>query len=306
MRAAVYKRYGPPEVLWIEEVPTPTPRNKEILVEVRATTVSSADLHMRRAEPVVARLYNGLARPRRVTVLGMELAGEVAAVGRDVRRFKEGDPVFGATGFGFGAYAEYACLPEQGSTTRGLAAMKPSAVTFEQAAALPFGGLAALNLLRKARLERGQKVLVYGASGSTGTYAVQLAKYFGAEVTGVCSTANLALVTALGADRVVDYTAEDFTDTNRYDIVFDAVLKMPKSKCRNALAHGGVYLNVGMSRKDHAEDLTLLGALCEAGSIKPVIDRRYPLDQVVEAHRYVDQGHKKGHVIITMTSNEAT
>jgi NADPH:quinone reductase-like Zn-dependent oxidoreductase len=302
MRAIVYERYGPPEVLQLKEVEKPIPKKNEILVKIHATTVTAGDWRMRKPEPALAaRLYNGIFKPIRVKILGFELAGDVEAVGKNVNHFKTGDPVFAAAGLGFGAYAEYICVPEKGNEKKGLAAIKPANMSYEEAAAVPLGALAALNHLKKGKIERGKKVLIYGASGSVGTFAIQLAKYFDTEVTGVCSTTNLEWVKELGIDRVIDYTREDFSDgETRYDLIYDAVGKASKSKCRQVLNPGGVYMNVGMDRKDRPEDLDELRELIEAGHVKSVIDRRYRLEEVVEAHRYVEQGHKKGNVVITV------
>ncbi len=324
MKAAIYRRYGPPQVVEIRDVEKPVPKDNEVLVRIHATTVSAADWRMRRAVPFIVRFMSGLWRPKKIQILGMEFAGTVESLGKAVTRFGEGDQVFGSTGFKFGAHAECVCLREDA-----LLAIKPVNMTFEEAAAVLFGGMSALHFLRKANIQAGQKVLIYGASGSVGVFAVQLAKYFGAHVTGVCSTANLELVKSLGADEVVDYTKEDFSSAGLvYDVVFDTVGKSGFSRSLKSLKRGGSYVRVGGSGRllsilggivqekwasitgaakviggvagGSAGDLSFLKGLIEAGKLRTVIDRCYSLDEIVEAHRYVEAGHKKGHVVVVL------
>jgi len=312
MKAIVYTQYGPPEVLRLQEVEKPTPGDREVLVKVHATTVTIGDTIMRSLnlpisgwQKVMARLILGWCSPKR-PILGMELAGEVESIGRKVTRFKPGDPVFASTfAVNFGGYAEYKCLLENA-----VLALKPDNLTYEEAAAIPGAGQTAWQCLKKGKIRRRQTVLIYGASGAVGTYAVQLAsRHFGAEVTGVCSGANLELVKSLGAAKVMDYTRQDFTQSGEtYDMVFDAVGKLSSAQGKKALKPGGVYINVHADSDggDQLENLLLLKELIEAGQLKPVIDRVYPLEQIVEAHRYVEKGHKKGNVVITVERHSKT
>lgn len=324
MKAAVYRRYGPPDVIQLEDVEKPIPKDNEVLIRIHATTVSAADWRMRRAVPFIVRFMTGLWRPRKIQILGMEFSGRVESVGRAATRFGKDDQVFGSTGFKFGTHAEYVCLPEDA-----LLAIKPVNISFEEAAAVLFGGMSALHFLRKANIQAGQKLLIYGASGSVGVFAVQLAKHFGAAVTAVCSSGNAALVKSLGADAVVDYTREDFSRVGRvYDMVFDTVGKSGFSRSLRSLKRGGSYVRVGGSGRlasillgivqekwasisgaakviggvaaGTAEDLSFLKQLLEAGKVRTVIDRRYSLGEIAEAHRYVEAGHKKGHVVIVV------
>ena len=322
MKAIVCPRYGPPEVLQFKEVERPTPKDNEVLVKVHATTVTTGDcefrgLHLPLAWQLMVRIGLGLRRPRE-KILGQELAGAIESVGSAVRMFKKGDSVFAATGLRLGAWAEYTCVPE-----KGLIAIKPANLSYEETASLPVGGLHALHLLSKANIQTGQRVLIIGAGGTVGTIAVQLAKYFGAEVTGVDTALKLDMLRSIGADHVIDYTQENFSNNGEtYDAIFDVVGKSSFTACVRSLKENGLYLlgNPGLSQQVrglwtsltsskkiiggmisyHAEDLVFLKELAEAGKIRSVIDRRYPLEQIVEANRYVESGQKTGNVVITV------
>jgi len=323
VKAAVYTRYGPPDVVHVAEIEKPAPKDSEILVRIRATTICAADWRLRKADPFLVRLMNGLLRPT-INALGAEFAGTIESVGRNVTRFRAGDDVFGSPGFKFGAHAEYICVPEHAVVK------KPVTQTHEEAAAVLFGGISALHFLRRAKVQTEHKVLIYGASGSVGVFAVQLAKHFGAHVTGVCSTANLEMVKSLGADHVVDYTREDFSRAGRiYDVVVDTVGKSGFARSMKALKRGGSYVLVagpiwaatvgtmwasitgsakitsGVAKVAHG-DLSFLAGLLENGKLRTVIDRRYRLEQIADAHRYAEAGHKKGHVVIVIDQKNGT
>jgi NADPH:quinone reductase-like Zn-dependent oxidoreductase len=326
MKAVIWTKYGSPDGLQIREVPTPAPKENEVLIKVHAAAVSAADTEFRRLKlPILfsipLRLYLGIARPTRIKVLGTEFAGEVVEAGKEVTRYRPGDPVFGYTGLGMGTYAEYICLSEKPSTLASVMGEKPANLTYEEAAVAPFGGLEALHSLRKANIQSGQKVLIVGAGGSIGTYAVQLARYYGAEVTGVDHPEKLEMIRSIGADYIVDYTREDFTKSGQaYDVILDTAGKGPFPGSLKVLKENGTYLNanpgvVGGLRMRLApkrsgqsilpweagytiKNLLALKELLEAGVLRAIIDRRYPLEQAAEAHRYVDTGLKKGNVVL--------
>lgn len=323
MKAIVYTEYGSPDVLHIKEVAKPIPKDNEVQIKVHAAVVGPSDCAFRKGDPFMVKLIHGLTRPK-FAILGVEFGGEIEAVGKDVTLFTKGDPVFGMSPNSFGTHAEYMCLPEDTTVVT-----KPAKMTYEEAAAITDGATTALTFLRDtAKIQSGQKVLINGASGAVGAYAVQLAKYYGAEVTGVCSTTNIELVKSLGADEVIDYTKTDFTKSGQtYDVIFDAVGKSSFSRCKSSLTQKGVYLTTtpalgivfqmlwtsmrgGKKAKfataglvQNKDNLNFLKELFEAGKIKAVIDRCYPLEQTAEAHCYVETGRKKGNVVITVTPN---
>ena len=333
MKAIVWTKFGPPEVLQLQEVDKPQPKDDELLIKIHATTVTVGDCEMRRLDypllmGLLVRMYIGFTKPKRITILGMELAGEVEEVGKDVMNFKVGDQVFAATGFmGTGTCAEYICLPEKPGD--GAIALKPANMSFDEAAAVPVGGLEALSLLRKGNIQLGQEVLINGAGGTIGPFAIQLAKYYGAEVTAVDSTKKLDTLRSIGADHVIDYTREDFTKSgNTYDVIFDMVGKSSYSGCIRSLKENGFYLLtypktgrsirgrwttwrsnktvIGGTATNNTEDLIFLRDLIEAGKIRAVIDRRFRLEQVAEAHRYVEEGGKIGNVVITVEHSNSS
>jgi len=330
MKAIICTKYGPPDVLQLKEVEKPTPKDNEILIKIHAGTVTMGDCEMRtlkfpRLLKVLMRLVVGFKGPRKkYSILGQELAGEIEEIGKNVKKFKKGDQVFAVTGFRFGAYAEYICLAEEGGEE--VVLLKPDNMTHEEAAAIPVGGLEAVHYLREANIQNGQSILISGASGSIGTIAIQLAKYYGADVTAVGNPKSLDIMKSIGADNVIDYTKENFIENGEtYDIIFDIIGKSPFSSCVDSLNHNGIYLlanpkvslinrdkkvakksgkrivNRNMAtRTERTEQLTFLKELIEEGKIKTVIDRRYPLQKVAEAHEYVETGHKTGNVIITI------
>lgn len=317
MKAIVYTHYGAPDVLQLKEIEKPTAKNNEVLIKIKATAVNSGDLRLRKADPFAVRLFFGLVKPK-TNILGSVFSGQIESIGKDVKLFKVGDEVFGHTDMSFGAYAEYKSLPETGTI-----AIKPSSVTHNEAAVIPFGGVTALHWIKKANIKNGQKVLINGASGAVGTAAVQIAKHFGANVTAICSTANLDMVKSLGADKVIDYTKEDFSvNGETYDIIFDTVNKLSIDQSNKSLNKNGLLIlsAAGFSEmlqglwtimtskikvlmgviKHNAEDINFLKKLIENGELKPVIDKVYSLEHIAEAHAYTEKGHKKGNVAIEL------
>ncbi len=300
MKAVVYEKYGSPEVLEIKEISKPVPKDNEVLIQIHATTVSAGDWRMRKADPFLARIFNGLFRPKKVKILGFELAGVIEDLGKNVTAFKKGDAVFAQCGLRFGGYAAYTCLP-----VNELIAIKPSNMSFEEAAAVPVGGLTALRFLKQSGIKAGNQILIYGASGSVGSFAVQIAKAMGAEVTAVCSRTNIPLVKRLRADKTIDYTNSDFTKTtDRFDVIFDAVGKTSKFACRHLLNPGGSFVTVKSNPRKNKGDLLQLKELIESGKLISVIDRIYSLEQIREAHAYVESFRKKGNVVIKVVPNQ--
>jgi NADPH:quinone reductase-like Zn-dependent oxidoreductase len=334
MKAVVWTKYGPPEVLELREVEKPAPKDNEVLIRIHATTVTAGDCEMRSLNfPIYLslpmRLWNGFLKPKTNSIMGTELAGEIREVGKDVKQFKVGDQVFGSAGMGLGTNTEYICLPEEPEELEGGVAIMPANMTYEEAATVPFGGRDALHFLRLGNLQGGQKILINGAGGSIGTFAIQLAKHYGAEVTAVDSTAKLDMLRSIGADHVIDYTKEDFTKSGEiYDVIFDVVGTISFSRSDKSIKQDGTYLLANPIRGQMVrgpwtrmrsskkvimqtasgtiEDLIFLRELIEAGTLKTVIDRTYPLEQIVEAHRYVEGGGKLGNVVITVAHNDKT
>jgi NADPH:quinone reductase-like Zn-dependent oxidoreductase len=312
MKAIICTKYGAPEVLKLEEVEKPIPKDNEVLIKVCAAAPTISDCYVRSGKVsfwlwIPMRIYVGFLRPRH-SVLGFDLAGEIEDIGKKVKKFKKGDQIFAFSGKSFGAYAEYNCLPEDGLCFPKdcIMSLKPSNITYEEAAAVPSRGILALHFLKKWNIQKGQKILIIGASGGIGTFAIQIAKYFGADVTGVCSTANLDMVKTIGADKVIDYTKEDYLKSReKYDFILDAtpfkkdLRKSLKLNCKNALTQNGQYKSVDNGTpKSKVEDLDFLKGIVEKGKMKMVIDKVFTLEQLPEAHRYIEQGHKKGNVIV--------